>query len=69
MLVVGALLFGLLGTVLGMLLTFKAIGVGGSSAAEVVSGASAEGAGGAQNGHDGRDPGLVVAYVAETLAQ
>ena len=31
-LVVSAPLFGLLGTVLGMLLTFKAIGIGGSSA-------------------------------------
>jgi biopolymer transport protein ExbB len=34
--VVSAPLFGLLGTVLGMLLTFKAIGVGGSSTSEII---------------------------------
>ena len=39
--VVSAPLFGLLGTVLGMLLTFKAIGIGGSSTSELSPGASA----------------------------
>lgn len=34
--VVSAPLFGLLGTVLGMLLTFKAIGVGGSSTSDII---------------------------------
>jgi len=34
--VVSAPLFGLLGTVLGMLLTFKAIGIGGSSTSEII---------------------------------
>lgn len=64
-LVVGAPLFGLLGTVLGMLLTFKAIGVGGGSAAEIVSKGISEALVATQTGMMVAIPGLVVAYVAK----
>ncbi|MCW5558788.1 MAG: MotA/TolQ/ExbB proton channel family protein [Verrucomicrobiae bacterium] len=64
-LVVGAPLFGLLGTVLGMLLTFKAIGVGGGSASEVVSKGISEALVATQTGMMVAIPGLVVAYVAK----
>lgn len=64
-LVVGAPLFGLLGTVLGMLLTFKAIGVGGGSASEIVSRGISEALVATQTGMMVAIPGLVVAYVAK----
>lgn len=64
-LVVGAPLFGLLGTVLGMLLTFKAIGVGGGSASEIVSKGISEALVATQTGMMVAIPGLVVAYVAK----
>jgi len=63
--VVGAPLFGLLGTVLGMLLTFKAIGVGGGSASEIVSKGISEALVATQTGMMVAIPGLVVAYVAK----
>jgi len=66
-LVVGAPLFGLLGTVLGMLLTFKAIGVGGGSASEIVSKGISEALVATQTGMMVAIPGLVVAYVAKRL--
>ncbi len=64
-LVVGAPLFGLLGTVLGMLLTFKAIGIGGGSASEIVSKGISEALVATQTGMMVAIPGLVVAYVAK----
>lgn len=64
-LVVGAPLFGLLGTVLGMLLTFKAIGVGGGSASEIVSKGISEALVATQTGMMVAIPGLVVAYIAK----
>ncbi|MBN8245999.1 MAG: MotA/TolQ/ExbB proton channel family protein [Verrucomicrobia bacterium] len=64
-LVVGAPLFGLLGTVLGMLLTFKAIGIGGGSASEIVSKGISEALVATQTGMMVAIPGLVVAYMAK----
>lgn len=64
-LVVGAPLFGLLGTVLGMLLTFKAIGVGGGSASEIVSKGISEALVATQTGMMVAIPGLIVAYIAK----
>lgn len=63
--VVGAPLFGLLGTVMGMLLTFKAIGIGGGSASEIVSKGISEALVATQTGMMVAIPGLVVAYVAK----
>lgn len=65
--VVGAPLFGLLGTVLGMLLTFKAIGIGGGSASEIVSKGISEALVATQTGMMVAIPGLIVAYVAKIL--
>lgn len=64
-LVVAAPLFGLLGTVLGMLLTFKAISVGGSSAGEVVAKGISEALVATQTGMMVALPGLMGAFVAK----
>jgi len=64
-LVIGAPLFGLLGTVLGMLLTFKAIGVGGSSTSEVIARGISEALVCTQTGMMVAIPGLVMAMVAK----
>jgi len=63
--VVSAPLFGLLGTVLGMLLTFKAIGVGGSSTSEVIAKGISEALVCTQTGMMVAIPGLVLAFVAK----
>jgi len=64
-LVIGAPLFGLLGTVLGMLLTFKAIGIGGSSTSEVIARGISEALVCTQTGMMVAIPGLVMAMVAK----
>ncbi len=64
-LVVAAPLFGLLGTVLGMLLTFKAIGIGGSSAGEIVAKGISEALVATQTGMMVALPGLLGAFVAK----
>jgi biopolymer transport protein ExbB len=64
-LVIGAPLFGLLGTVLGMLLTFKAIGIGGSSTSEVIAKGISEALVCTQTGMMVAIPGLVMAMVAK----
>jgi biopolymer transport protein ExbB len=64
-LVVSAPLFGLLGTVLGMLLTFRAIGVGGSSTSEVIARGISEALVATQTGMMVAIPGLLLAYVAK----
>ena len=64
-LVVSAPLFGLLGTVLGMLLTFKAIGVGGSSTSEVIAKGISEALVATQTGMMVAIPGLLMAHVAK----
>jgi biopolymer transport protein ExbB len=63
-LVISAPLFGLLGTVLGMLLTFKAIGIGGSSAAESIAKGISEALVATQTGMMVAIPGLIMASVA-----
>src|ERR1051325_1445479 len=63
--VVAAPLFGLLGTVLGMLLTFKAIGVGGSSTSDIIAKGISEALVATQTGMMVAIPGLVLAYVAK----
>ena len=63
--VVAAPLFGLLGTVLGMLLTFQAIGVGGSSTSEVIAKGISEALVCTQTGMMIAIPGLVMAFVAK----
>lgn len=63
--VVSAPLFGLLGTVMGMLLTFKAIGIGGGSASEIVSKGISEALVATQTGMMVAIPGLVVASIAK----
>jgi biopolymer transport protein ExbB len=63
--VVSAPLFGLLGTVLGMLLTFKAIGVGGSSTSEVIASGISEALVCTQTGMMVAIPGLVMAFIAK----
>lgn len=63
--VVAAPLFGLLGTVLGMLLTFKAIGVGGSSVSDVVAKGISEALVATQTGLMVALPGWMAAYVAK----
>ena len=62
--VVAAPLFGLLGTVLGMLLTFKAIGVGGSSASDIIARGISEALVATQTGMMVAIPGLLMAHVA-----
>lgn len=64
-LVVSAPLFGLLGTVLGMLLTFKAIGIGGSSASEIIARGISEALVATQTGMMVAIPGLVMASIAK----
>jgi biopolymer transport protein ExbB len=64
-LVVSAPLFGLLGTVLGMLLTFKAIGIGGSSASEIIAKGISEALVATQTGMMVAVPGLVMASIAK----
>ena len=63
--VVSAPLFGLLGTVLGMLLTFKAIGVGGGSTSDVIAKGISEALVATQTGMMVAIPGLLLAYVAK----
>ncbi len=64
-LVVAAPLFGLLGTVLGMLLTFKAIGIGGSSTSEIIAKGISEALVATQTGMMVAIPGLIGAFVAK----
>lgn len=64
-LVISAPLFGLLGTVLGMLLTFRAIGVGGSSTSEVIARGISEALVCTQTGMMVAIPGLVMAMIAK----
>ena len=64
-LVITAPLFGLLGTVLGMLLTFKAIGIGGSSTSEIVARGISEALVATQTGMMVAIPGLIMATVAK----
>lgn len=63
--VVSAPLFGLLGTVLGMLLTFKAIGVGGSATSDIIAKGISEALIATQTGMMVAIPGLLLAYVAK----
>jgi biopolymer transport protein ExbB len=63
--VISAPLFGLLGTVLGMLLTFRAIGVGGSSTSEVIAKGISEALVATQTGMIVAIPGLMMAYLAK----
>jgi biopolymer transport protein ExbB len=63
--VVSAPLFGLLGTVLGMLLTFKAIGVGGSSTSEIIAKGISEALVATQTGMMVAIPGFLMAHVAK----
>jgi len=64
-LVISAPLFGLLGTVLGMLLTFKAIGVGGSSTSDVIAKGISEALVCTQTGMMVCIPGLVMVTMAK----
>jgi biopolymer transport protein ExbB len=64
-LVVAAPLLGLLGTVLGMLLTFQAIGIGGSSTSEVIAKGISEALVATQTGMMVAIPGLLAAFVAK----
>lgn len=63
--VVSAPLFGLLGTVLGMLLTFKAIGVGGGSASDVIAKGISEALVATQTGMMVAIPGLLMAHIVK----
>lgn len=63
--VIAAPLFGLLGTVLGMLLTFKAIGVGGSSTSDVIAKGISEALVATQTGMMVAIPGLMFATLAK----
>jgi biopolymer transport protein ExbB len=63
--IVSAPLFGLLGTVLGMLLTFKAISVGGSSASEIVAKGISEALTATQTGLMIAIPGWMLGYMAK----
>ena len=66
---ISAPLFGLLGTVLGMLLTFKAIGIGGSSTSEIIAKGISEALVATQTGMMVAIPGLVMAMHRQALAQ
>lgn len=68
-LVISAPLFGLLGTVLGMLLTFRAIGIGGSSTSEVIAKGISEALVCTQTGMMVAIPGLVMAMLAKRRRQ
>lgn len=63
--VVAAPLFGLLGTVLGMLLTFRAIGIGGGSTSDVIAKGISEALVATQTGMMVAIPGLLAAYVVK----
>jgi biopolymer transport protein ExbB len=63
--VISAPLFGLLGTVLGMLLTFKAIGIGGSSTSEIIAKGISEALFATQTGMMVAIPGLLMAFVVK----
>jgi biopolymer transport protein ExbB len=63
--VVSAPLFGLLGTVLGMLLTFKAIGVGGSSTSDIIAKGISEALVATQTGMMVAVPGFMLAHIAK----
>ena len=63
--VISAPLFGLLGTVLGMLLTFKAISIGGSSTSEIIAKGISEALVATQTGMMVAIPGLMMAFVAK----
>lgn len=63
--VISAPLFGLLGTVLGMLLTFKAIGVGGGSTSDVIAKGISEALVATQTGMMVAIPGLLMVYYAK----
>ncbi len=63
--VVSAPLFGLLGTVGGMLLTFKAIGVGGSSTSDIIAKGISEALVATQTGMMVAIPGFMLAHVAK----
>ncbi len=63
--VVSAPLFGLLGTVLGMLLTFKAIGIGGSSTSDIIAKGISEALVATQAGMMVAIPGLMMAHLAK----
>jgi biopolymer transport protein ExbB len=63
--VVSAPLFGLLGTVLGMLLTFQAIGVGGSSTSDIIAKGISEALVATQTGMMVAIPGLLMAHLAK----
>jgi biopolymer transport protein ExbB len=63
--VIAAPLFGLLGTVLGMLLTFRAIGVGGSSTSEIIARGISEALVCTQSGMMVAIPGLIMANLAQ----
>jgi biopolymer transport protein ExbB len=63
--VVSAPLFGLLGTVLGMLLTFRAIGVGGSSTSDIIAKGISEALVATQTGMMVAIPGLLLAHVVK----
>lgn len=63
--VVSAPLFGLLGTVGGMLLTFKAIGVGGSSTSDIIAKGISEALVATQTGMMVAIPGFMMAHVAK----
>ena len=64
-LVISAPLFGLLGTVLGMLLTFKAISAGGSATSEVIAKGISEALIATQTGMMVAIPGLILTTVAK----
>ncbi|MFO1497957.1 MAG: MotA/TolQ/ExbB proton channel family protein [Verrucomicrobiota bacterium] len=65
-LVVASPLFGLLGTVLGMLLTFRAIGLGGgSSTSEIIARGISEALVATQTGMMVAIPGLIAAFVVK----
>jgi biopolymer transport protein ExbB len=64
-LVVSAPLFGLLGTVLGMLLTFKAIGIGGSSTSDIIAKGISEALVATQTGMMVAIPGLLLTHIAK----
>lgn len=63
--VVAAPLFGLLGTVLGMLLTFKAISLGGASVSEIVAKGISEALVATQTGLTIAIPGWMATFVAK----
>jgi biopolymer transport protein ExbB len=63
--VVSAPLFGLLGTVMGMLLTFKAIGVGGSATSDVIARGISEALVATQTGMMVAIPGFMLAHIAK----